>query len=122
MRRILAVLLFAALCVSLCACQPTPDKPYVESKNDGELERAIYGDAAPELTNGYEAPETWQESIAADDGITFIEINANITVPDAKMYPVYRVSSVDITDDDAGNAYLCINAIDGSIINLDLGY
>ena len=100
MKRILTVLLFTALCVSLSACQPTPDKPYVESKNDGELESAIYGEAAPELKNGYEAPETWQESIDAGDGITTISVDANIIVPDAKMYPVYRVETAPYTDED----------------------
>ncbi len=119
MKKITALLLIL-LCITLTACQPTPDAPIVESKNDGELEDAVFGTAVPELSNGYEAPETWVETIDYDDdGIpTTINIDATITVPDVKAYPVYRVLANEITQEEA-NAFIQAMVGDAQLYSVD---
>ena len=91
-----------AICIFISSCQPTPDEPIVQSKNDGKLEQAIYGSPAP--LGKYEAPKTWQEEIdtsKSSDKLLKISVDAKITIPDVEAYPVYRVTPKDITEDDA---------------------
>lgn len=71
------------------ACQPTPEKPAVAEKNDGQMEQKISATAAP--GNKYTAPDKWKEIINNDSGEPFIEIDAPITLPQVDKYPVVSV-------------------------------
>ena len=90
-------ILIMILLTCLCACQPTPSAPIVQSKNDGKLQKRIAASALPEKR--YEAISEWTEQISIPNENVTINVNAKIDVPDVASYPVYRVSDADISDD-----------------------
>lgn len=86
------LLISGIMCLSLCACQPTPEEPFVVNKGDGTLMSIINGEPAQTLTKPYSVPETWQETIDGKiDDRLMVEVDAKITVPDVLEYPVYSV-------------------------------
>lgn len=97
---ILAVLMLAVNL--LTACQPTPDKAAVVNKNDGALEQAIAAKPKPEKT--YEAPKEVTDSFKAKDDKVTINVDADVSIPDVKSFPVSDVVPDDITLDFAKTA------------------
>lgn len=81
------------------SCQPTPDAPIVQSKNNGELQEKVYGEPAP--LGKYEAPTEWVEQFDGKGTIYAANINAKINIPDTEAYPVYRVSPEKLTQEKA---------------------
>ena len=122
-KRIIIYTLTCILCMfTLCACQPTPDKPIAQSKNDGELEQAVYGTTAP--YGAYEAPEAWQESIEPTEKDfpnldSTITIDAEIVIPDVTAFPVIRVDKAEITQKDA-DAFMNYFIGDADLYDIDL--
>ena len=96
-KRITSLLLAVLFCVSLCGCQPTPDKPVVQSKGDGELEDKISQPALPE--QAYSAPETFKSSFETKDGTVTVNIDANVVVPDTLKIPVARIEKRVLTEE-----------------------
>jgi beta-lactamase regulating signal transducer with metallopeptidase domain len=77
-----ALLLFAA-CV-LTACQPTPEKVIVQSKNNDSVKKAIESAAAntaPAEMHTYSAPKTWKGSLHDADKKIDVNIDAKVIVP-----------------------------------------
>ena len=91
---VILILLCSMLAVT--SCQPTPNKPIVQSKNDGKLEQKI--EAAEKPPKKYIAPEKWTDSANDKSGKVTIDIDAVVSVPDTDMYPVSHVSKIEFTD------------------------
>ena len=95
-------LLLAAIC--LCACQPTPEEPFVVSKGDGSLQSILAGSYPAQLSEPYQAPDTWTETIeglSVYDNNLVIEVEAEIAVPQALSYPVYRAEDAQLSQEEA---------------------
>lgn len=89
-----AALLFIVIILT-CGCQPTPERTAVVHR--GNLEEEIKG--SPAQAGAYDAHESWQETLDMKGGDASVEINAQISVPDVKAFPVYKVkpTSFDVT-------------------------
>ncbi len=96
---IAAVLTAAAL---LAACQATPDKPAVVQKDmEQMIEKAAETDAAKTLgvtlRERTGAPQRFEAEYTY--GKLSVNVNADITVPDAAAIPVVRVAPADFTQE-----------------------
>jgi beta-lactamase regulating signal transducer with metallopeptidase domain len=85
-------------------CQPTPEKPIVVNKADGELERKITASAAPE--GKYEAPDTWEDAFFKDK--LFVEVDAKIGMPDVTEYPVMNAEQTGFTQEQTDTIIKCL--------------
>ena len=91
-KRLFALILTVAL---LAGCKPTPEIPIVIGKtNDGWEEYEAEPTAVPAR---FDAPEHYENTLAFD-GLT-IEIDADVSVPDMPVYPVYILEPVVFTQD-----------------------
>ena len=94
MKRICAALL-TGLFLLLTACQPTPEEDIVVNRGDGALEAAIAATAVPSeqpllpVDEVGERIEHWTDELHIR-GLT-CTIDADIVLPDKKIFPVYRV-------------------------------
>ena len=90
------------------ACQPTPSKPAVISKNDGKLEEKLKETAppaavasgapgAPTLRSRMSIPETWQDEKTSEDGKVRLSIDAKIEMPDVAKAAVYKAKVAPFT-------------------------
>ena len=79
----------------LSACQPTPEEDIIVNKGDGALEAAIAATAVPSeqpllpVDEVGERVEHWTDELHIR-GLT-CTIDADIVLPDKKIFPVYRV-------------------------------
>ena len=95
MRRNRLFSLLAALTLLLSACQPTPAEDIIVNKGDGALEAAIAATAVPSeqpllpVDEVGERIEHWTDELHIR-GLT-CTIDADIVLPDKKIFPVYRV-------------------------------
>ena len=99
MKRIIVFFLLLSTALVCAACQPTPSAPIVQSKNDGKLQQLISSNPAP--AGKYKAEDSWIESIEGLDDTLHISIDAQVHIPDAEMYPIYRVYPDEIKQDEA---------------------
>ena len=94
MKRICAALL-TGLFLLLTACQPTPEEDIVVNKGDGTLEAAIAATAVPSEQPLLPVDEVGQRVGHWTDELTICgltcTIDADIVLPDNKIFPVYRV-------------------------------
>ena len=94
MKRICAALL-TGLFLLLTACQPTPEEDIVVNKSDGTLEEAIAATAVPSEQPLLPVDEVGQRVEHWTDELTIrgltCTIDADIVLPDKKIFPVYRV-------------------------------
>lgn len=79
----------------MVACQPTPEKPAVQSKGDGTLEQRIAADEKPPAK--YEAPNRWTDTIYSKADKITVEIDADISVPETDTYPVVRIEKYELS-------------------------
>lgn len=92
--RITAALL-ACLMLAVCAltaCQPTPEKPFVQPKNNDSVQQAI-NSSAPEKSaeiHKFSAPATWQSSVRDEAKKIDINVNAQVSVP-ADTWGLYEL-------------------------------
>ena len=95
MRRNRLLTLLSALTLLLSACQPTPEEDIIVNKGDGALEAAIAATAVPSeqpllpVDEVGERVEHWTDELHIR-GLT-CTIDADIVLPDKKIFPVYRV-------------------------------
>jgi hypothetical protein len=89
------ILIICLTCISLVACQATPEKTAVVY--GGGLEESIKSSPAPFVT--YDVPLSWQETLDMKGSDTSVEINAQISVPDVTAFPVYKIkpTTFDVT-------------------------
>ena len=83
--RMKIIYLIVLLPLILSSCQPTPTEPIVVSKDDGTLQKTVYGIPAP--LGKYNAPDVWQEDIdTSKSGEEYLKIQfeAQITVPNSR--------------------------------------
>ena len=101
MKKILFTAFLVIIMAFGSACQPTPENPVVEEKNN--LSELIKRTATPEpsasSTIQPEAVETWNDSIEFKDGAIIIE--AIIEKPFVCSYPVYETTPHEITEKEA---------------------
>ena len=94
MKRICAALL-TGLFLLLTACQPTPEEDIVVNRGDGALEAAIAATAVPSEQPLLPVDEVGQRVEHWTDELTIrgltCTIDADIVLPDKKIFPVYRV-------------------------------
>ena len=67
----------------MTACQPTPEKPFVQSKESDSVQQAIES-SPPGGTaeiHRYSAPETWQSEVVDDAKEIGIDVDAQVIVP-----------------------------------------
>lgn len=79
----------------LTACQPTPEEDIVVNRGDGALEAAIAATAVPSEQPLLPVDEVGQRVEHWTDELTIrgltCTIDADIVLPDKKVFPVYRV-------------------------------
>jgi hypothetical protein len=87
----LLAIFFCVLFVILAGCQPTPEKPVVVGKNDGDNEVTSLFGKTSETEGSYEAPESWKEETPITSAGLTVAIDAEITVPNVTKFPVVKV-------------------------------
>lgn len=99
------ILLISILVFS--GCQATPEKPAVINKGDNKLQETIQSTPVP--TDQGTNTNQWVQSLngsqwTEDYGITNLEcnINAQITLPNTNIFPVYKVTKRTFDSDTAG--------------------
>ena len=79
------IALMMLLTCALTACQPTPGKAIVQSKNNDSVENAITNNAPdqmqPAAIHKYSAPETWKSETHDESKKINIAVDAKVTVP-----------------------------------------
>ena len=120
MKRLLSIVCLLAV-LSLCACQPTPEKELIVKKDsDLMLEKAQRTETTPDsgtdltddgtipatssnaatgLRAEYDIPETYQFNATGRKGILEINVDADIFVPEADRLAIYRVEAADHTQE-----------------------
>lgn len=88
MKKILCVLL-ALLCITLTACQPTPDNEVVVNKGDKKAENAVLNSSTEEIVP-LVCPERWTEAVEIHDAMSLI-IDAPVEVGEGDKHPVYTI-------------------------------
>ncbi len=114
-KRILVCLITALFMVLMAACQPTPDQAVVVNKGDGKLEGIIAGPTAAQQTIMPEESGN-KEDTDAGEVITYTEqwketytlpnlvcdINADVILPAANEYPVFKMQQHDFDTETLG--------------------
>ncbi len=84
--RIYTIIMAAlAAALLLTACQPTPDEVVVINKND--VGEEIKNSAEKSIT----VPDAWDEQVTNENGDTYIDVNAKISIPDTDAFCVMSV-------------------------------
>ena len=84
------IYILAALMLSLCACQKTPDTEAVINKGDNKAEKAIEASPDPAWDGAQPVfPERWEDDIKTK--YKEIIINADVVTMGQSEYPVYIV-------------------------------
>ena len=79
MKRLITIALIISTLFVCAACQPTPEKPAVQSKRDGEFEKAL--DAEPTAAI-VQTDRTVNDELTAKDKDVTISVKATVNVPD----------------------------------------
>lgn len=101
--RLLVTALTAVLILSCftTACQPTPEASVVVGKGDSKLDKIIAGPpVSTELAKPYEVPAKLNYKLEATD-VFFVDVHANVSVPDVDAYPVVATQKDTITQEQA---------------------
>lgn len=107
-----------ALCLLLCACQPTPEEEIVTNKGDGVMEEKIFATAAPteEVAVGEEAQPTeepvervshWTETFSVNENLP-VEIDCDVRWGDGNTQYVEKCEAGEFTPEmvvNIGNAF-----------------
>ena len=93
MAALLAVVLLVTCFTT--ACQPTPEKPFVQSKDNDAVAEAIASSPpdSPAEIHRYAAPETWQSEIYDDAKKIGINVDAQVAVP-TDTWGIYQLSAM----------------------------
>ena len=103
--RVSALVLAAVLLVTCftTACQPTPEKPFVQSKDNDTVEAAIDDyqsqDREPEVINTFSAPGAWQSQARDDVKNIDLYIDASVNVP-TDTWGLYELRPIEPSLDD----------------------
>ena len=95
MKRIIAITVLLSTLIGCCACQPTPDKSAVQSKTNGEYEKAL--SQQPQSID-FDVTESYTTEFEGKDKGVIISVNAPITVPDTKMVEVAEITAGSIDE------------------------
>lgn len=93
---VLLAILIATLMLS--ACQPSPEKEIVVNKGDGKLEEIIA--SSPAITEQAIEAGKWVETYTIPQ--LECNINAEVVLPEQKIFPVYKVKSRSFDESDSG--------------------
>lgn len=102
MKRRICFVLAVVMLVALCACQPTPEEEIVHQKGAENEQKWLEPAPIEEGKKGIEVPERWEEKLDIRDSLK-IEIEADITVPDGDVFPIYALESVDFDSEKLDN-------------------
>lgn len=83
------------LVCSVVGCQNTPKQKVIQSKG-GDLNDVI--NALPTEEYVVEVPATWKHRLSSRDGLVFVEIDADIELPEIDEYPIVQVEKIDLTE------------------------
>lgn len=104
MKKIISIILMLFVTMILTACQPTPQKPVVENKNDGELEQAIVQTAAPTVEPKETAEQPQEIRIndtkTNDAGTVTVNIDAGVKLVGDEKITVTRMEQYAYTEKD----------------------
>ncbi len=89
-------MLMLAVCV-LTACQPTPEKPIVQAKDNDSVQQAIESSASE--THTYSAPERWQSEAHDEVKNINLYVDAEVDVP-TDTWGIYELVSSTMTEAD----------------------
>ena len=100
-QRCIFLVIFSIMLFSFTACQPTPDKEIVISKNDGQLEEIIADTTREEdeVESEVKGEEKWEDAFSTKDGEVDFIIDAVIFVPDSNKLPVAYISPKNISQE-----------------------
>ena len=79
MKRLIAIIIFICTITACAACQPTPNKPVVQSKANDDFEKALSAEPTAVVID---TKKTVKEEFTAKDKNVTISINATTEVPD----------------------------------------
>ena len=88
MKKFIVHIILAAMLLTLCGCQATPEKSIVVNKNDNKLDETIKATPAPTMQQ-FTDTVRWEEDYKIPN--LDCAINAEIVVPETNVYPVYKV-------------------------------
>ena len=101
-----AALLLACVLLVACfttACQPTPEKPFVQSKDNDTVADVIdeyqSQDSKPEIINTFSAPETWQSETHDEVKKIDLYVDAAVNVP-TDTWGLYELRPIEPTLED----------------------
>ena len=83
--------------VLLAACQATPQTKAVHGAQEEQYTQAEDADANNAVLEAF--GEAWNESMESYGGKLKVNINAEVRIPEAREWPVYRASTVDYTQE-----------------------
>lgn len=91
-KRVIAMALTIMVLVTLVACQPTPEKPFINGNSDGDLN-------TPQATfSNAETPKTVTETI--QKGNLSLDIDAEVLLPDNEDFYLYPAGNFDFSSEE----------------------
>ena len=93
--------LIIIMCWVFAACQPTPDKEIVQSKNSGKMLEIINESNEKDIIPNYKHPEHLEKSIDYSEKNLYININADIETQNLNKFSVWTIKPSDITQQEA---------------------
>ncbi len=97
------VLLLTVICFfTATACQPTPEEEIVHQKGEKNEQKWLEPAPVEEGKTSIEAPKRWEEKLDLREDLK-VEIEADITVPDTNVFPIYAMESVDFDSEKLNN-------------------
>ena len=97
MKRLVAFILFIFTATVCAACQPTPEKSAVQSKGDGEFEKALNNE--PLEVSFEKVPSSIEDLFNAKDENVTIKVDAELRVPQKLTIPIKEYEQQVITQE-----------------------
>ena len=104
MKKSFAILLIVML-LAVTGCQKTPETPIVVGKNQEEMIEKAEQPLPTEkqelpLTERYETKEHLKKTITEMDGKLIIEVDAEVSVPDAEEMPIVKITPANFSQEE----------------------
>lgn len=99
-----SVCLFA-LCLLLTACQPTPEEEIVKQKSEALFIESITATAEPEKSFKMQVSQHITQDVETENAKIKISIDADVEMPDAKAYPIVKISKSEFSRETLKRVY-----------------
>lgn len=99
-----SVCLFA-LCLLLTACRPTPEGEIVKQKSEALFIESITATAEPEKSFKMQVSQHITQDVETENAKIKISIDADVEMPDAKAYPIVKISKSEFSRETLKRVY-----------------